>query len=504
MAHDTTTSSRHAGRSDALILLAGLSGALLGWPHLPPSQGPDAPPGAFSAARALVHIREWSQAPRPTGSEAHAGVVRSVEAELTGLGFEVRREQPGALTNLVASAPGAGPDGVWLVAHSDSVKGAPGAADDGLGLGVVVETARALAGSAGPPPRLHVLITDGEEAGLRGAAAFVRDAPEARRLAINIDARGTEGLAYMFQMAGSTPELLEVWRDSGCAAQATSLAQTVYDLLPNDTDFTVLRRAGWSGYNFALIGGAWRYHSPDDTVENLDPRSVQQVGDCVLGLARGWVDRPDTSPSGPERAYAQVAGMTLSVPTWSVVLFGLLPFGILPRPDRAALLGVVAFVGGVLLTALGGFLLLAAAVAFWPGFREPVAEIPGAEPLYAAAVALGFGGCWVARRFSPTGPASALATLTIAALLACASPGAGYVLIPGAWAAALRLRHTGLAALPALLAGAVLTPLYIGIFPALTSRMLPALALLPMFTLGWLFARRAPPPIPALGARTGP
>lgn len=269
-------------RADLPILLAAALGALLGWPRLPNAAGSDAPATGFSADRAMGRIRVWSPEPRPTGSEAHEAVVDSLDHDLTSLGFDVQRQTPGALTNLVASSPGAGPEGVWLVAHSDSVAAAPGAADDGLGLGVVLEAARALSVER-PPGRLHVLITDGEERGLRGATAFVHDAPAADRLAINIDARGTEGPAYMFQMAGSTPELLSAWRASGCAAEATSLAQTVYDLLPNDTDFTVFRGAGWRGYNFALIGGAWRYHTADDTIANLAPR--QRPADRRL---RAW------------------------------------------------------------------------------------------------------------------------------------------------------------------------------------------------------------------------
>ena len=63
------------------------------------------------------------------------------------------------------------------MAHYDSVPCSPGASDDGMGTATVIETARAIA--AGAPLRRTVVIvlTDGEEAGLLGAEAFMREHP---------------------------------------------------------------------------------------------------------------------------------------------------------------------------------------------------------------------------------------------------------------------------------------------------------------------------------------
>lgn len=487
------------------ILLAACLGGALNWPRLPAAEDVDAPAERFSAARALQHVATWANAPRPTGSRRHAEVVSAIEAELQAIGFAVERQTSGPLVNLVASAPGDGPGGVWLVAHSDSVAEGPGAADDGLGLGVLVETARALS-LDGTRHGLHVLITDGEEGGLLGASAFVAGGSAERRVAINVEARGTEGPAYMFQTAGDSSQLLDAWGRSGCTAQATSLARTVYDQLPNDTDFTVLREAGWWGYDFALLGGAWRYHTLEDTPENLDPRSVQQVGDCVLGLAKAWVgrvgegggDRRVPWACGP-RAYAQVLGRTLVVPGWVVSVFGLLPMVLLPRPDRRALRGSLAFGGALLLTVLASALLFAAAASLWPGFRVPTAEIPEPRPLYLLAFATGLTGLWLGRRLGAGGWGPDAPAIVLAALASVFSPAAAYILVPGAWVAALQLRGLQRAALlPAFLAGLLLGPLYSAIYPALTTRMLPVLVVLPVLTLGWLFTRPAAKPAETL------
>lgn len=485
-----------AARIPLPLLAVILLGIGLAWPRLPESKGPDSPTDQFSAARALKHIAAWSSAPRPTGSARHGEVVSAVEAELVRLGFSVRRESGGGLVNLVAAAPGAAAEGVWLVAHSDSVAEGPGAADDGLGLGVLVETARALSQN-GPPTRLHLLITDGEEAGLLGAAAHVAAMPPANRIAINVEARGTSGPAYMFQTAGPPGPLLNAWRDSECAAQATSLARTVYDQLPNDTDFTVLRQGGFWGYDFAILGGAWRYHTAEDTAENLDPRSVQQVGDCVLGLARQWLNRPlqGVEDGAAAPAYAQVLGRTVVAPAWLVRLLALATLLLLPRPTLAVWRGFASFAAALTGVAAASAAVLMAADRFWPGFTEPLAEVPSAEPLYALALIIGLGGCWFAQRFGGDSWGPSAAGIWMAVATATVAPEAGYVLIPGGWVAVLRLRSwEGLALFPAFVATLLLTPLYAAIFPALTSRLLPVLAVLPIATLGWIFTRPSAKP----------
>jgi hypothetical protein len=489
----------------ALLVGAALLAGAVAWPRLPDVAAADAPEDHFSAARAMVHIGEWATAPRPNGSAAHAAVVAGAEAELTRLGFVVEREYvPGKrpLTNLVAHAPGQpATGGVWLVAHTDTVPESPGAADDGLGLGVVVEAARALSGQ-GVPADLHVLLTDGEELGLLGALAHVAHADAQPRVVLNVEARGTEGPAYMFQLSGASPALLEVWRQAGCGAQATSLARTVYDQLPNDTDFTVFRRAGYWGYDFALIGGAHRYHSAEDTPANLDPRSVQQVGDCVAGLAKGWLGRPMASNDAP-RVYFQVPGGTVVSPPWVIQLLGVAAVLALPRPRSwSPVAGAAAWLGALIVAFLAGFGLLGVALATRPDFWARDAEMVGASGWYLAAGGVGsfvaFGAGRLATR--PLRSWGWHATVVVlAAVAALAVPTAGYVLLPGAFVSVLLARgRSGLAVIPAVVAGLLVTPVLYAIFPALTTRMLPILTVVPVLTLAWLLgptaAARSPGP----------
>ncbi len=516
-------------------------GALLGLPWMPAARAPDAPPDVFSAGRAMRLVEAWATEPRPTGSDAHARVLYGLGRALSDVGFSVGSAPFGGRvsgTNLVAAPPGraeasgaaspdaAAPADVWLVAHSDSVPGSPGAADDALGLAVAVEAARALS-VGGVPPRLRVLITDAEEEGLFGAKAHVREGGPPGVL-LNVEARGTEGPAYMFQTAGPPGPMLDAWRASGCGAQATSLARAVYEVLPNDTDFTVFRRAGWWGYDFALIHGAWRYHTAEDTPEHLDPRSVQQVGDCVVGLARAWLARLDGHDAdGPgalgaagaaagaaedARVYAQAAGRTVVLPPLLLqVLGGATLLALLAgaaRGGRAGLRGLV--VGGIAwLVALGvtvgaGIGLLAAFEAVRADFWERPAEVAGPHAHWALAAAVGAGAslglAWIARRLAPGATRGwHVAAGLLAAVVAIALPTVGYLLLPGALVSGALLRgRPGLALVPAALAGVVLAPFLHAIFPALTTRLTPILCVVPALVLAWLVrvepAPRAPTP----------
>ena len=51
----------------------------------------------------------------------------------------------------------------------------------------------------------------------------------------------------------------------------SSMFYEIYRTLPNDTDFTVFKRAGIPGVNFAYIENSQHYHRPQDNQANLEP-----------------------------------------------------------------------------------------------------------------------------------------------------------------------------------------------------------------------------------------
>jgi len=108
----------------------------------------------------------------------------------------------GNVYNVIARLKGAHRSkAVIVAAHYDSQPNALGAADDGVSCAAMLETARIL--KAGPPLQNDVifLFTDGEEDGLLGATAFVRESPLLKETSIvlNFDNRGSSGDNTMFE-----------------------------------------------------------------------------------------------------------------------------------------------------------------------------------------------------------------------------------------------------------------------------------------------------------------
>jgi hypothetical protein len=199
----------------------------------------------------------------------------------------------GNVENIVARLPGsANTRPMMLAAHYDSVTRGPGASDDASGVAVLLETLRAL--RAGAPLRNDVifLITDGEEKGLLGAQVFMRDHPWRDQLGdrpavtLNFEARGTAGNAIMFETSSGNEWLIRNLQAAVPQADATSFAYEIYRRMPNNTDLTIFKRGGLAGMNFAFIERPEFYHTAQDNVANLDPRSLQEQGRYALSLAR--------------------------------------------------------------------------------------------------------------------------------------------------------------------------------------------------------------------------
>jgi len=60
----------------------------------------------------------------------------------------------------------------------------------------------------------------------------------------------------------------------------------VYATMPNESDFTPFKRAGMQGFNFAHLGGKFRYHTMTENQANLDHGSIQHHGSYAISLTR--------------------------------------------------------------------------------------------------------------------------------------------------------------------------------------------------------------------------
>lgn len=258
----------------------------------------------FSAERAFkIHERVFDGSVHPAGSVENEAVRDRLVALLEQHGWDVEiqtshveatdRHPALVLNNIIARRPELDRlslQPLVLATHYDSCRFGPGAGDAGGCVAAVVEAGRLLSLNIDRLKRsVHLLFTDGEEAGLLGAIEFVRSHPLSQRrpLVLNFDARGTSGPVVMYETHSGNRTAIDHWVNSMVHPRITgSLFTAVYRSMPNGTDFSVFQKAGWQGFNFAILDGAHRYHQPDDTLANLDPRSVQHFGELALAVSQ--------------------------------------------------------------------------------------------------------------------------------------------------------------------------------------------------------------------------
>ncbi len=272
--------------------------------------------GEFSAERAAeIHEELFPPKPHYTGSIENQLVRdRLVEMlRIRGWRIDVQsavvesNEVKAQLSNVLAEWPQvANRDARPLVlsSHYDSCRGGPGASDAGACVAAIIEASTVLierhAGTDGQLKRpLFLLFTDGEELGTLGADQFARRHPLSARhpIVLNFDARGTSGPVLMYETSPGNRSQVAAWINHIARPRVTGSPFTaVYRLMPNGSDFTQFRKTGWEGFNFAMIGDAQRYHTPDDTLPNLDRSSLQHYGEIVLRLA-GHIVEEDLRPS---------------------------------------------------------------------------------------------------------------------------------------------------------------------------------------------------------------
>ncbi len=272
----------------------------------PAPVGADAPDVIFSAIRAEAILRDLLQEnlPHVSGSPYSSVVRNRVISHLESAGLEPEIQARfhcnplfgscSPVENIIAVKPGsAGKHAVLLTAHYDSSWAGPGAADDGAGTAAILEIARMAADF--PPFENDVifLISDSEENGLIGADAFAEHHPlfDKVRAVINLEARGVAGPSAMFETGEGNRSIIRALSKNVERPVANSLVYEIYKRMPNDTDYTVYRRKGVMGVNFAFAQGVPVYHSLIDNPDHLDLGSLQHHGDNAWGMLKALGDR---------------------------------------------------------------------------------------------------------------------------------------------------------------------------------------------------------------------
>ena len=297
----------------------------------PTPRSAKAPVTTFSAVRAMPHVRQIAARPHPTWSPENGKVRQYILGQLKALGYQPTIHQaklPGAkvlrrraaalagrtITNLMVRIKGSKSSGlVAVVSHYDSGRYAPGAADDGAAVAAMLETLRALKHLPQPKNDLLFLITDAEEIGLWGAKLFMKDHPWAREIkfVLNFEARGSRGPSLMFETTNNNGKTIAAFAKADHAPRATSLFFEVYRYLPNNTDFTIFKKRGIQGLNFAFIESIRDYHHPSDTPQRLSQASLQDHGQHMLSMLR-HVSKVDLAhTNAPNLVYFDLLGRFL-------------------------------------------------------------------------------------------------------------------------------------------------------------------------------------------------
>jgi glutaminyl-peptide cyclotransferase len=267
------------------------------------AQSPKAP--AFDSARAYQHRREVvSIGPRPAGS---AGIARTREyiiEQLKAVGVLAKQQTFVAKTpigdismvNLIATIPGPRKERIAITGHYDTKLFREfrfvGANDGGSSAAFLIEIARVLNARTNAFT-IELIFFDGEEATLRdwsgtdhtyGSQHYVDTARKAGTLSslkamVLVDMIGDRSPRFMRE-SNSTPWLTDIIWSTAQKMGHGSVFPNVSG--PIEDDHIPFITAGVTATDIIdLDYPAW--HTPADTLDQTSARTMQVVGDVVVG-----------------------------------------------------------------------------------------------------------------------------------------------------------------------------------------------------------------------------
>ncbi len=277
-------------------------------PPAPATADPGGSAPKIDGERAMKYVREVvAFGPRPIGSPAHKKLENYILAQLKG--DEVESDEFTAQTpagafpmhNIIAKFPGP-KDGIIVIAsHYDTLYGRPrflGANDGGATTGLLLELAHHLRGKR-QGYSVWLVWFDGEEA--------------VRHWTANDSIYGSKHLAEKWQKDGTLKKIkaflltdmigdadLDILRDDGSTAWLEDLVGRAatdvgyqshffaYETAVED-DHTPFARAGVPvadliDFDYGYHNALW--HTDQDTLDKLSPKSLKIVGDVVLESVR--------------------------------------------------------------------------------------------------------------------------------------------------------------------------------------------------------------------------
>jgi Zn-dependent M28 family amino/carboxypeptidase len=263
--------------------------------------------GGFDGARAYEHVAKLvSFGPRPPASE---GIRRSQDyiiSQLKNFGCEIDQDDFHASTpkgdvqmkNIIAKAPGTGQGIILLLTHYDtlsSVENFVGAEDSASSTGLMIEMARQLCGKKGPNS-VWIAFLDGEEAfvnwnqdndhtyGSRELAARMALSGDLKRVRAVILADMIGQYNLSIQRQSDSPKWLNdlVWKTAARLGYKDIFVSQ--ETQTSDDHDPFLERGVPAldiiDLNDYISAGYW--HTAQDTLDKVSPRSVAIVGHVIL------------------------------------------------------------------------------------------------------------------------------------------------------------------------------------------------------------------------------
>jgi len=271
---------------------------------VPVAQG-QKPAAGFDSSRAYDHLRQVvSFGPRPAGSPALQRTREYIIAQLKAFDIPVVQQSFVAKTpvgeipmvNLIATIPGARRERIAITGHYDTKLFREfrfvGANDGGSSTAFLIEMARVIKARKNEFT-IEIVFFDGEEATLRdwgitdhtyGSQYYVDSGRRTGTLAglkalVLVDMIGERSQRFMRE-AASTEWLTDIiW---STARKLGYQSIFVNASTPIEDDHVPFLKAGVPATDIIdLDYPAW--HTADDTLDQMSARSLQVVGDVVLG-----------------------------------------------------------------------------------------------------------------------------------------------------------------------------------------------------------------------------
>jgi hypothetical protein len=264
--------------------------------------------GGFDGTKAYDHVAKVvSFGPRPPDSDGIRQAQNYIRSQLQTYGCAVEEDNFHAQTpigtlamkNILAKVPGEGPGVILLLTHYDTKRMADfvGAEDGGSSTGLMLEMARLLCAGKKQPNAVWIAFLDGEEAqraewsdsdsiyGSRELAAHLSLSGELKRIraVILADMIGQKNLRIRRE-AHSTSWLMDlIWETAASLGYKDVFVSHAPESIDDD-HLPFLRRGIPAVDLIDLIGyqdlGYW--HTPEDTLDKISPRSLAIVGHVVL------------------------------------------------------------------------------------------------------------------------------------------------------------------------------------------------------------------------------